>query len=202
MKQIIHHILIVLLLLMTLTACGLTPKTITKTSDPANVQATDSAELPDGIFAQTVERLLERQDYAEAIRLSYEELRKNPARQVDSLFVKSMNAGLNQADLYVQAESYDSAAELLKTVKDYYPAKNSLQPQLTKTPSQVSESLDICIQNMMEAGLLAYRSDDFQTAMGLWEKIIIIDPQHAAALNSLQTTRMQLSKLKDLNKNN
>lgn len=113
-----------------------------------------------------------------------------------------MNAGINQADFYVKSASYDYAAELLKAIKDYYPAKDSLQQQLTRTSSQVTESLDICIQKMMDEGLLAYRSDDFQKAIALWEKILIIDPQHAAAQNSLQTTRMQLSKLKDLNNNN
>lgn len=118
------------------------------------------------------------------------------------MFVLAMNGGLKQADLLLQSEAYDSAAEVLKAIKDDYPLKHSLQQQLTRTSSQIIESFNLCTQKMMDAGLLAYRSGDFPGAIDIWEKIVAVDPQHAAALNSLQTTRMQMSKLKDLNNKN
>jgi tetratricopeptide (TPR) repeat protein len=146
--------------------------------------------------------LLERQQYADAIRLTAKRLGQNPTEQHAEEFVRSMNGGLNQADRLMQSGNLEQAAQLLKIVRRHYPSKATLQQQLTKTSAQVDKDINLSTQKMMEEGLLAYRSGDFTAAIDLWKKVIAIDPQHVAAQNSLQTTQLQLSKLKNLNSKN
>lgn len=202
MKQIITLTLIVPLSLMTLTACGLTSPPRQETTNPSIRQPIESTRSPEKTSPQTIEQLLAQQDYAEAIRLAAKEARQPSGQGPEERFIKAVNAGLNQADLLMQSENYGPAAQLLKTIRDCYPSKASLQQQLAKTSSQVTEALDLCTQSMMAAGLMAYRAGDLPGAVDIWEKIIAVDPQHAAAHNSLQTARMQLSRLKSLNEKN
>ncbi len=202
MKQTITHILTALLLLTIFTACGLRPQAIKEPSSQTSTQPTEPAESVTVQAEQKVDLLLEQQAYAEAISYAAESINQNQAARLAKPLVKAINAGLNQSGLLMQSGHFEQAARLLKTIKTNYPMDATRQQQVSKTSAQVDNDFTLSTQKMMDAGLIAYRAGDFPTAIDIWENILAIDPDHAAAQNSLETTLIQLSKLKDLHNKN
>ncbi len=202
MKQTILNTLIALLLLTIFTACGLPPQAVKNQSNQRSTQPTETDISVAEKFAQKVDLLLEQQAYTEAISYSTSGLRQNQAEPFVKGLVKAINAGLNQSELLIQSGNFEKAAQLLKAIKDGYPSAVETQQQLSKSSAQVEKDFNLSTQKMMDVGLAAYRDGDFSTAIDIWEKILAIDPHHLAAQNSLQTTRIQLSKLRNLNDKN
>ncbi len=95
--------------------------------------------------------------------------------------------------------NYPDAAIPLKTVQASFPQSLKLQQQVTATPGQLADKIELCTEKIMEAGLRAYRSGELAKAIQYWEQILEYNPQYKAARNSIQTTQLQLAKLKILN---
>ncbi len=199
MKLTITHILTALLLLTIFTACGLQPQAIKKQSGQTSVKPTESRETVAEQFEQKIDLLLEQGAYADAIRYATDGLRQHQTERLANYLVRAINAGLNQSGLLMQSGNFEKAALLLKAIQNDYPSTPALEQQLSKSLAQVDEDFNLSMQKIMDAGLTAYRAGDFATAIEKWEQILAIDPHHVAAQSSLQTTRIQLSKLKDLN---
>ncbi len=109
---------------------------------------------------------------------------------------------MNQARELYKEGVYDKAAEILVLVQQNYPSKPDLQQDITESTEQVQEKIDGCADKLMEKGLVAYRSGEFATAIDIWEQVLAINPGHPAAQNSIQTTQLQISKLKNMNNKN
>ena len=86
----------------------------------------------------------------------------------------------------------------MKTVQDSYPRSLELQQQVTATPAQIADKIDLCTEELMETGLVAYRTGELATAIDVWAQVLELNPQHQAAQNSIKTTQLQLSNLKSL----
>ena len=67
------------------------------------------------------------------------------------------------------------------------------------TSTQIADQLNSCAENLMEAGLVAYRAGEFTKSIDIWQQIISFNPQHQAALDAIETTQEQLTRLKTMN---
>ena len=228
MKRNTFSILTILLLLITLTACGMplqkstgSPKKDVQAptdSPKKDVQApTDSpkkdVQVPmeqldlspqENILAQRQARqLLAEQDYVGTINLIQDEIRRGiDEHTLAKEYLQAANHSLVQADTLMSQEHYPQAALLLKTVQDSYPESIELQQQISASPAQVANKINLCTEELMEEGLIAYRSGEFTTAINVWEQVLAFNPGHKAAQSSIQTTQLQLSNLKSLDNKN
>ena len=144
--------------------------------------------------------MLDKQDYTGTIDFIRNEIRKGLDEQVLAKeYLQAANASLVEADLLMRQEHYQRAALLFQTIQDSYPLSLELQQQITASPAQLTEKINLCTERLMDAGLVAYRSGDFAKAIDFWEQVLKFNPQHQAAQNSIQTTKLQLAKLKALN---
>ena len=176
------------------------PKWTSLPKKPESSQA-PPIETPDPDRSQ-IHRLLNEQDYAGAMELIQAEIRKgtNESR-LSKEYLQASNGGLGQAKTLMQQGHYFRAAFLLKNLRATYPRTPELQQQVATTPTQLTADIALCTQNLMEAGLVAYRAGELSTALDIWQQILAVDPQHQAAKNASQTTQQQLLKLKTLNGN-
>jgi tetratricopeptide (TPR) repeat protein len=149
---------------------------------------------------QRARRLLGKQDYPGVIALFKDETEKGVDEKVlANEYLVAANSSLDQADSSMEQGHYAAAAILMKSVQDSYPRRSELQKKIVASPVQITQKIDICSEKLMEAGLVAYRSGAFTTALEIWQQILEFNPEHQAALNSIQTTQLQLSNLKNLN---
>ena len=202
MKRIIFYTLTTLTLAVTLTACGMLPHETTY-SPKENIQAPTESPVSstknNDLARQQARQLLAKQDYIGTIKLIQAEIRKGIDEQVmGKEYLQAANSSLGQADTFMKQGHYPKAAMIFKTVQESYPQSLGLQKQVTASPMQLANKINLCTEKLMEEGLLAYRSGEFAIAINVWEQVLEFNPQHQAAQNSIQTTQLQISNLKTL----
>ena len=145
-------------------------------------------------------RLLEDQEYADTVNFIHDEVSKGAEEQaLAEEYLQAANTCLEHADKLMNTADYPGAARLFKTVLDGYPKAPELQQRVILTSTQIADQLNTCAENLMEAGLVAYRAGEFTKGIDIWQQILTFNPQHQAALDAIETTQEQLSRLKTLN---
>lgn len=144
--------------------------------------------------------MLDKQEYVGALNFIREEVRKGAEEQaLAEEYLQAANTSLERANELMKKADYPGAAILYKTVLDAYPETPELQQRVLLTSAQIADQLDTCAENLMEAGLVAYRAGEFTRSIEIWQQIIAFNPQHQAALDAIETTEEQLSRLKTMN---
>ncbi len=144
--------------------------------------------------------MLDKQEYADAVNLIRDEVSKGAEEQaLAEEYLQAANTCLEHADSLLKTADYPGAAQLFKTVLDGYPKAPELQQQVALTRTQIADQLNTCAEHLMEAGLIAYRAGEFTKSIDIWQQILVFNPQHQAALDAIETTQEQLSRLKTLN---
>lgn len=171
--------------------------------EPANIQKTsqqpDQTDLKNQRARLQARSLLDKQEYAAAVDFIRDAILKGAGEQaLGEEYLEATNSSLAQADSLIKAADYAAAALLFKTVLDGYPQTPDLQQRVTLTRTQIADRLNSCAERLMEAGLVAYRAGEFDRSIDIWQQILVFDPQHQAALDAIETTRQQLSRLKSL----
>lgn len=204
MKHITSYILTTLMVLTALTACGVLPQEAQNLSRQASAPPIEKTPAPareNVRLQQSVRQLLSQQDYVGALSLI--ESGAHHGTLFNSVYhVEATNGCLDQARELFNGGAYDKAAEILVLVQQNYPSEPDLQQNITESPGQVQEKINGCADKLMEKGLVAYRSGELATAIDIWEQVLAINPGHPAAQNSIQTTQLQISKLKSMNNKN
>lgn len=206
MKRIISYILTLLLSTMTLTACGMLPHEGTdssKTNVPAPTESPDLSAQSNAQAERQARQLLAEQNYVGTINYIQDEIRNGlDERVLTKEYILAANGGLGQADTLITMGDYPKAALLLITVRDSYPRNIKLQQQIAVSLTQLTDKINLCSEELMEVGLIAYRSGEFATAINVWEQVLTFNPKHQAAQSSIQTTQVQLSNLKSMDNKN
>ncbi len=176
-------------------------------SPKKNIQAlTESPDLSaqnNTLTRQQARQLLAKQNYISTINLIQDEIRKGIDEQVLAKeYIQAANGCLAQADTLIKRGDYPKAALLLKTVRESYPKSIELQQQMAASPTQLTDKINLCTEELMEEGLIAYRSGEFATAINHWEQVLAFNPGHQAAQSSIQTTQLQLSNLRSMDSKN
>lgn len=204
MTRIIFYLITALLLATTFSACAILPRESKVPPEPANVQKAtkqpDTTALKNARAQKRARRLLEKQEYADTVNLIRDEVGKGAEEQaLAEEYLEAVNNCLEHADERMKTADYPGAARLYKTVLDGYPKAPELQQRVALTHEQIIDRLDLCAENLMEAGLFAYRAGEFTKGIDIWQQILAFDPQHQAALDAIETTQEQLTRLKTLN---
>lgn len=171
-----------------------------KESVQAPIESPGLPGLNNALAKQHARQLLDAQDYIGTINFIQEERNKGIGEKIlFEEYLRAANNSLDQAEALMKKGDYPGAAILLKTVQNNFPQDLELQQQVSTSPTQISAKIDLCTEKLMEAGLIAYRSGELARAIKFWEQILEYNPQHQVARNSIQTTQLQLAKLKTMN---
>ena len=203
MKRTIFYLITGLLSVATLSSCG-TLSNVPKVSDePVNVdkttQQTNSTALKNQEARKQARHLLDKHKYAAAVNFISDEIIKGADEQaLAEEYLEAANTCLEHADKLMKGEDYLNASKLFKTVRDGYPKVQALQKRVKLTRTQIADQLYVCAEKLMEAGLVAYRAEEFTKSIDIWQQILVFNPTHQAANNAIQTTKQQISKLKML----
>lgn len=147
--------------------------------------------------------MLKTEDYVGAITLLHLEVRKGLAEQeLAREYLQAANGTIAQAQALTREGRYAEAARLYRVIQERGPGSSGLQRQLSVPPGRMEEAIALCAENIMEAGLLAYRAGDFTAAITIWQQVLTFSPQHPAAQSSIQTTQLQRANLKNLERKN
>jgi len=203
MIRINSYMLTALLSIVTLTACGTLPQEVKdlpkRGTEPELTESLDTSSQRTSQALRQAHQLLSMQDYTGTINLIQEEIHKGANEQsLAKEYLLAANHNLNQANALMEPGDYQKAGLLFKTVQDSYPRSHELQEQLPASPEQLADKINLCMEKLMEAGLTAYRTGEFVTAIDVWQQVLEFNPQHQAAQDSIQTTKLQLSNLKTL----
>lgn len=178
----------------TLSACG-TPSHVQKVS-PEPGKASD---LKNQQLRQQARQLLDKQEYVATLNFIRDEILKGAKEQaLAEEYLEAANTCLEHADNLMEIGDYSGAAMLFKTVQESYPKAPALQHRVTLTQTQISDQLVTCAEKLMETGLVAYRAEEFTKSIDIWQQILVFNPEHQAALDAIETTRQQISRLKAL----
>jgi len=207
MKRIIFYILTPYILLTVLTGCGMLHPTAQESTAKVSKQSPiESIEVPRNgqIQArQEARRLLNERNYAGAISIIQNEISSGVPEQVfSSEYLQAANDSLGQAERLMKLGQILKAAVIFKSIQDSYPKTPELQKQVMLSLAQVTEKVDFCAEQLMTAGLVAYRSGEFSAAIDIWQQVLEFMPQHQEAKDSIQTTQLQLSNLKKFSRSN
>lgn len=190
----------------TLTACGMPAHERNETAKKtvqAPIHLAERSQQRTSLARQQVHQLLIEQDYVGTIKLIQDKIGNGLDEQVlAEEYLKAANGCIDQAESLLQQGVYAKAALLLKTVQESYPQSPELQQRLATSPAQLTNKIDICTEELMEAGLVAYRSGEFTTAIDAWAQVLEFNPDHQTAQSSIQTTQLQVSNLKSMESKN
>ena len=165
-----------------------------------SIKSSDQSQRNNVKVRQRARLLLDKLEYTATIDLIREAIDQGTEEAfLSKEYQQAANGSLVQADVLMEQGHYQSAAHVFKIVQDSYPQSPELQQQITISPAQLADKIDVCAEKLMEKGLVAYRSGAFTTAIDIWQEVLNLNPQHQAAQDSIQTTQMQLAKLKTIN---
>lgn len=179
--------------MVTLTACeGLNHK------ERVNQPELQTADTVRRIQARA-RRLLSRKDYAGALDFITAAFDNGAdERDLSREYLQAVAGSLVQAETLIQAGEYRRGALLLKGVQASGSRSPGLQEQIAVPPAEIQVKIAYCAEQLMEAGLRAYRSGELATAVNIWQQVLEFDPHHQAAHKSIQISQQQISNIKAL----
>lgn len=143
---------------------------------------------------QEVRHCIVRKEFLPALTL----IRQETARGTpESRFAKESEAALQGAveegQALLRKEKYGEAGVQFRQVLEHFPRTARKSSALTK--EQITQSLDLCADKLMEKGLTEYRAGQLQTAVRSWSAILVFDPERKEAKRAVETTTIQLRNL-------
>lgn len=193
-----------LLLMNALSGCSL-PANWTMSQKPAaSPTSTDQARFkqtakPDrtAVLERQLKSLLDAGQYPAALQLLHRDIPADRiASRLEDEYLQTLNLSLRLAEQRTEVGDCGRAGELLQMILQSYPLDEALADRIDRSSAAIATERDQCSEELMESGLSAYRAGHFSDAIYSWEQILAYDPTHEAALQSIQTTRMQLVNLK------
>lgn len=122
-----------------------------------------------------------------------------PIAKLSDQYARAINLAIDQADQHFARQQHLEAGTLAHAALIFYPESKDLQKKIKVNREDISEKMNICADQLLENGLLAYRSGQLEEAIDVWSQIRQFHPSYKASQLAIQTTRTQLRNLELLN---
>ena len=165
--------------------------------DENRPDAGDIAAVPGEAARQKIAASLRAGHHAEALALIRAERGRSRASLTDE-YVQAMQGVIATADGDLQKENFEAAGKGWRTALDHFSDDPSLTARIGRSRGELEAALNACADRLIERGLAAYRSNDLEGAIRIWKRILVFHPQHEGARKVIQTTELQLRKLRTL----
>ncbi|WP_020677646.1 membrane lipoprotein lipid attachment site-containing protein [Geopsychrobacter electrodiphilus] len=142
---------------------------------------------------------LRQGDYSRALRL-LGALQEQGGwnQQFEDTWAQAFAGLLAQAEQRLAQKDYPVAGRLYSDAIDNLQKNSARLARRERDLLQLNKQLDYCADQLLERGLLVYRSGKLQQALAIWEQINKFHPQHTASQRAINTTRRQLHNLEAL----
>jgi tetratricopeptide (TPR) repeat protein len=114
------------------------------------------------------------------------------------LYENALNGLVLRGDGHMETRDYGQAGIAYRAALNNYPEDETARLKIDRSTDELQRSIDTCSGVLMEDGLRKYRAGELEAAIALWEKIILFDPDNAAALKARDTADTQLQNLRKL----
>ena len=193
-----NHAIGVTLLLIFLTACSV-QRHKTVPAEAGRIETKMIDRVPPVTPKEEINMLLEQQPPHVALATIHQMVENGvPESTLSSEYLKALQGVLKHAEKLMAKGVYSEAGNSFKAALDLYPREAELIEMVPLSIEQIKARIDNCADQLMEDGLLAYRTGDLKTAIGTWEKILSFQPQHEASQKAIHTAALQLNNLKTL----
>lgn len=149
------------------------------------------------LVKQRLQPLLAESDQQAALKLIRREVNTGLAEQsIAGEYLLALNGIIDRSRVLMKQGEYSLAGQLLQTAQEAYPESSELAKHARLPLEELKDWRTRCADALMEQGLVAYRREDLDGALNIWQQILVFDPEHPAASKAVRTTEMQLANLR------
>ena len=206
-----HLIYTVFLFCLLLNSCGFleqrlnVPTAAPAKSQPIQEKSVRTAAKPprsDNKFLrqkQQIHHLLEGTDFLAALDLIRQEVGRGIGeKELQEEYLSALNGVIDQGEAALIEHHPEQAGLLFRAALDHFPKAAELSRNADLTPSALNVKINLCVDKLMENGIIAYRVGNLGKAIEEWQKISSFYPQHQASQKAIRTANVQLANLKKI----
>jgi tetratricopeptide (TPR) repeat protein len=123
-------------------------------------------------------------------RYHYSGMRGNYAKTAEQI--------RSTADTAFQKKDFAEAGSIYNILFESGITTRDFAQSLSFDDDYLNGQINFCSKTLMENGLMKYREEKLDEAIGIWKKALAFDPENTAIKNALETATQQLQKLKTL----
>lgn len=159
-------------------------------SSPPKVDASLQAQITQDLEQQHPESALEH------LRAAHES--GYPPKELAVLYPTVINALTKEADASRVSGKPARAGKLYRLALTNYPDSPDTARRIQLQPGTLHQNIEQCADDLMQQGLVYYRTGHLDDALDTWMKIGSFLPDHQPSLIAIETTRTQLQTLREL----
>lgn len=210
-------LLFVLIPLLTLQSCAqmkswISPKGPVKTS--AHVKHTPQTPTQEQTLARQnqaasqapvqaatlAKKHMEAGEYQKAIDIYSDECRKQPKDlPLMKEYAKSLEGIKSTADKALEKRDFASAGRMYYVLQNNYAKFNDVAQMLSFNSAYLNTKLSYCKKSLSMQGFQEYRKGNLTKAIGLWQSLLVIDPNNKDIKEAVRTATLQQKNLQEKN---
>lgn len=102
---------------------------------------------------------------------------------------------LARARKHIENEELIEAKELLDAIQKLYPEDKDTKGYLARIHTVIQEQKVMRTESIFKQGLEFYKLKQHQDAISLWEKVLIISPEHQKSKEHIELAKLELDKI-------
>lgn len=143
--------------------------------------------------------MLENENYPGALQAIQDEIKSGlQEKTLTEEYVASLNGTIFQGEAMQKKGSFAVAGKLFQNALVAFPRDTELTSRAALVPEQLMANIDICAQELMDDGLIAYRAGNLNQAIDIWKQILSFHPQFGPAKTATETAERQLENLRSM----
>jgi len=148
---------------------------------------------------KTVFLHLEHGEFIEALLVMRRNIKRGvPEKDMAAEYLPCLNGAIAKAQSLLAENDPGPAGSLFHAVLDGYPKDPALAAGVSLRPIEIEAALKICADQLMEKGIVAYRSGNLGQAIDIWKEALVFCPRHQNCQKAIQTTNAQLGNLEKI----
>lgn len=145
---------------------------------------------------QKIEALINQGNLAQAHRELLEARSQGVTEtSLAEIYTKMENQLLQEAGRARRESHFDRAGKFYRMVLNAYPKQPEVQSGIIMSGAEVDTQIEQCADELMKAGLVAYRGGELAVAVKTWKKISEFHPEYSPAQVAIATAEQQLENL-------
>lgn len=122
-----------------------------------------------------------------------------PEEALAEEYARALNGVLKQAEQYRGKGVPEEAGPHYRMALEAFPQTSPIASRSILSAAVIGTRIEACADELMDRGLIAYRSGDLDQAIKTWKAIRTFAPQHQESQKALQTAMVQRVNLEKVN---
>ncbi len=202
MRIPLNYTFLLPLLLVSLTSCSVIHSSINPWEGlPAGNNRGLLTKDDPAAIKNEIARQLAKENYLLALSALHQGVENGQSESsLTSEYLQVLQGIFQQAEALMAEEEFDEAGLFYRAALDGFPRDEEVAKKAPLSKEVIQSKIEACADQLMENGLLSYRSGELDTAIGTWKKILVFQPQHEASQKAIHTANLQLTNLNSMDK--